>query len=434
MDTAILLFHQQLRRSIGEGKVKSYDLTTCLSTLSNLDPFQTGHVEYGFLWIADLLNSRYTEYECYSMAGEVVQLLGKHIDDIVWHSDPSWVSSLVSFLSLGERFYSSGSIQYQGLFALHILSSTRGNFDFTPAILPVLASILIPTHPLQSRHLALGVFRRFMVGRSYLQMKNVSNNRLDQLLRAVGDPFQFPDLPLQDGRPVVTVNYDPMKVVVILIGLASSDMWRNHLHRSNFASCEEILSTDEGRRNALGWVFDTAAYERPEFLCTPAEIVAAVRRLEELQCPNTAEVVILWAWTIGVVNVAGSDAWGLIERRTLNFYQTHGIRRLATLSRHITDTTMQYVHLQYLIRHPHGLWFRVRGHLVGVGQPHNLERSEVLRVVQACQLRRLYQLFGYDPATWKETVAVVGVDEKMGVFSGRSAAPALFTDWACDYP
>jgi hypothetical protein len=55
---------------------------------------------------------------------------------------------------------------------------------------------------------------------------------------------------------------------------------------------------------------------RLELLRTPAKIIAAIRRLEELQCLNTAEVVILWAWTAGVVNPADHDAWGLIERYT----------------------------------------------------------------------------------------------------------------------
>jgi len=31
--------------------------------------------------------------------------------------------------------------------------------------------------------------------------------------------------------------------------------------------------------------------------------------LEELQCPNAAEVVIVWAWTIGVVNPVDRDGW-----------------------------------------------------------------------------------------------------------------------------
>jgi len=87
----------------------------------------------------------------------------------------------------------------------------------------------------------------------------------------------------------------------------------------------------------------------------------AIKRLEELQCPNTAEFVILWAWTVGAVEMVDRDAWGLIERNTLDFYQTHGIRRLTTLSQHITDTTMESRHLILILMHHQGPLCRVGG-------------------------------------------------------------------------
>ena len=344
----------------------------------------------------------------------------------------------MNFLSLGEQFYSTASPPYPELTALRILSSIPGNFHLSAAILPVPAWTLIPAHPLKSRGLALAAFHRSMVGWFSSQMENIPDNDLDRFLQAVGDPFQFPDLPLQDRRPVPTADYKPMGVAVILIEFASSDLWRNHLRRSNFASCEEILSTEEGRGDALKCMFHTATHSRLGLLRTPAKIIAAVRRLEELQCLNTAEVVILWAWTAGVADVAGYDAWGSIEHNTLNFYQTHGIRRLTILSRHITDTTMESSHKLFLCTHYQGFPCRVSG----VQQPVPLEEAEKrwdrwlseVRVAQACQLRRLYQLFGYDPMTWKEVVAVEEVDRNPGPLSGWSVTPTQFTDWACDYP
>jgi hypothetical protein len=57
-----------------------------------------------------------------------------------------------------------------------------------------------------------------------------------------------------------------------------------------------------------------------------------------------------------------------------------------------------------------------------------------LRLSQACQSRRLYQLFGYDPTTWKEAVGVEEVEEKTDVSSGCSVALLPLMDWACDYP
>ena len=439
MNTAILLFHQTFRRSVGEGAVHSHHLTACLSALGSLDPFQTGkNLDYGFLWITDFLNSRYPDRERYSAASRVLQLLGKHLGSIVRQVGPSWVSPLVDFLSLGEQFYSTESTPYPGLLALKIISSTPKNLDLSTTILPILASTLVPTHPLRSRRLALRIFRKLVVGWTSSQMENVPNNHLDQLLQAVGDPFQFPDLPLRDGQPLVTADYDPMEIAVILIGFASSDLWRNHLRRSNFASCEEILSTNEGKRAVFRPMFKTATHRWLELLHTPTAIIAAIRRLEELQCPNTAEVVILWAWTAGVVNVMGCAGWGSIERNTLIFYQTHGMRRLTALSRQITDTTMKYSHLMCILTRNQGPPCRAGGVQQLVPWAEAVQRWDrqdfgVLRVAQACQLRRLYQLFGYDPTTWKEVVDTE-VGGETSAFSGQSVTRTQLTDWVCDYP
>jgi len=439
LGTAIPLFHQQLRRAIGEAN--PYCLTVFLSTLSHLDPFPIAdNVEYGFLWIADLLKSGYPDQERYSMVSMVIQLLGKHVDSInSWRLDPSWVSALMSFLSLGEKFYSAGSLPYPGLLALRILLSSPGNLDFGPMVLSILTSTLIPTHPLKSRSLALGIFHRFMVGWFSPRMESVPNRDLAKLLQAVGDPFQFPDLYLQDGQPMVTADYKPMKAAVALVEFASSDLWQNHLRRPNFASCEEILSTEEGRRAALSCMFDTTAHSWSEFLCTPAKIIAAIKRLEELQCFNTAEVVILWAWAPGVVNPVDHNAWGLIERNTLNFYQTHGIGRLTSLLRHITNKTTEIMHVKFLLAHYRGQPCRVGGvrRPVPVGQAvRRLGRQHFgdLRVARACQLRRLYHLFGYDLVTWEEAVAREGANDGTDVLSGRHVTLIQFTDWACDYP
>jgi len=58
-----------------------------------------------------------------------------------------------------------------------------------------------------------------------------------------------------------------------------------------------------------------------------------------------------------------------------------------------------------------------------------------LYLSQACQLRRLYQLSGYDPTTWEDVVAAEEVDGKIDASLGHSLALSPFMDqWACDYP
>jgi len=268
-------------------------------------------------------------------------------------------------------------------------------------------------------------------------METIPGKDLDDLLQAVGDPFQFTlDLSLYDGQPVFTADYEPMMAAVLLIEFASSDLWRDHLRLSNFTSCEGVMSTEEGRRAALRCMFDTATRPLPEFLSTPTKIIAAVRCLEGLQCLNIAEVVITWAWTAGVINPVDHDAWGLVGRDTLRFYQTHGMGRLIALKRHIIDTTMEDEHLAFLKARCGGTPCRVRSVLqpVPTTDAPQSEHYTDLRLSQVCQLKKIYHLFSYDPTTRKEGVTLEEGDETVNVSLGASVTPMSLVDWACDYP
>jgi hypothetical protein len=431
----IRLFHQQLQLAISEQKARSGDLILVLSLLIHLNPFQTmGSGELGFLWIAGILNSRYQEQGREEMASKVVELLGKHFfhgnPAFLIHMEPTWIPPLLGFLSLGEKL---GATKSTRSIALRILASSPGPANFGPIILPILHSTLLPTHPLQSRHLALQVFNRFKDGWFSSQMENIPSEDLNELVRAVGDPFQFPDPPLQDGKPMDPRCYNPVMVAHILIGFALSDLWRVHLHRSNFASCEEIVSTWDGKKTFLECMDSHPFLKR---LSTAAKLIMAIRHLEELQCSNTAEVVIMWAWTIGVVNPVDRDAWQLIGCDTLQFYQTHGLGRLITLKRHLTGGIMESSWMASLfmgrLAGPDSRWQLPPTHAYReLDVP--LKPLMHLHISRACQLRRLYQLFGYDPTTWKEAVGVEEVDEETGV-SEHSIVLAPFMDWACDYP
>ena len=261
---AINLFNQRLQIFIREGKAHQPDLATVLSALTHLDPFQVKNgAESGFLWIAEILNSGYSEDKRYEMASAVVKLLGKHLYSKVpegfQYVESAWMPPVIGFLSLCEKFYTIESPPYPGFIALRILSTspTRANIDTT--ILPVLASTLLPTHPLQARSLALEVFCRFASGQFSSQMENVPEQDLDRLLRAVDDPFQFtPDVPLEDGKPAFTTHYKPMMAAILLIEFASSEPWGKYLLRSNLASCEDIVSTEDFQSQTtclyrMGW-------------------------------------------------------------------------------------------------------------------------------------------------------------------------------------
>jgi len=186
------------------------------------------------------------------------------------------------------------------------------------------------------------------------------------------------------------------------------------LRRSNFTSFEEIVSTRDGKRTALRYMLNMA---NKALLRTAANIATAIRRFEELQCSNTAEVVIMWAWTLGVVNPVDHDGWWLIGLDILRFYQIYGVERLTVLKRRIADKKM-------FLLEQHGesgveIFFELP-----VLKPYPDFTYKYLvyaHLSQACWLRRLYQLFGYDPTTWEEAVVVEEVDERTESSSGQSS-------------
>lgn len=72
--------------------------------------------------------------------------------------------------------------------------------------------------------------------------------------------------------------------------------------------------------------------------------MVVIECLEELLCPNTAEVVLMWIWTVCILDASDRDSWKLIEGKTLAFYRAQGMARLNALSLRIIDATMKTAH------------------------------------------------------------------------------------------
>ena len=387
----------------------------------------------GFALIADILSSSFSEEHRYQIATFVVELLGNFLEswDYVVEILPAWMPPLLDFFFLSEKFYAAKSQPYPGSILLRILLAGTTFTDLGPAILPILSSVLLPTHPLQSRRLALKVFNECLPAWFSIQMQSVAVEDLNNLLHAVGDPFLFTwntSLPNLRTLPPES-DYEPIRAAVILITFASSNPWRDYLHPSNFTTCEEFLSTGEGKRVAIIDMFTTVRGALPRLFWTAEKVAAAIERLEELQCLNTAEVVIMWAWTVGVLDVEDHDSWGMVERSAVSFYQTHGIGRLKGLKQHLTNN-IPY-HSDRLFRlHQNPLCRGARAQQLA--PPGSLDQDAYIYISQVCQLRRLYYLFGHGPTTREERAADEEVGDEMDL--SLTATPASFVDWACDYP
>ena len=436
------LLHQRLQMAIRAGVGDMYGLISILSTLSHFVPPQVVVIrELSLSWMTDILGSRYEARDRCIVAGEVVELFWEQIKHLLLlHSSSDYTANaasippLLDFLRLGEQTHWPEIVP--GVLALQILSHGERTNNFGPTILPILASTLQPTHPLQSRKTALKAFYQFGFGWFSSQMEGVSGSDRAGLLRAVGDPFQStPDSILQ-GNQLAKGKYNPMNVAATLIELASSDLWRSHLRRSNFASCEEVISTPEGMESVFQYLKD-ATTPRP-FLSTPARIISAIERLESLRCPRTVEVVLTFIWVSRGVDEPpiDLDGWRLIQQKTLMFYQTHGMGRLKILSQHITAIRSCYLYYRGPRCRVEGIRLPVRITMYRGGWVCGEDTAADFRLGQVCQRKMLYQLFGCSPGTWEEMVAADSerVDEGVGVSVGQPGVSAPFVDWACDYP
>ena len=448
------VLRDHLATVIREGHARPQTVGSLLFALGILDLSKVANLQEACaLWLRQILDSGYPEGMQYSMASSVVVFFGKKLDSplserhIRVHSTA--LRPLSDFLLLSEKLYPAecplNGPPYPGVMALRMLSIGVGGRHadpmlrptLTPAILQTLASALLPTHPLRSRRLALQLFQGTGTGWFSTQAEAFSNAERAELLGAVGDPFRFtPDPPLQDGQPQATTFYEPIGSAALLVEFAGSESWRVHLFPSNFASCEEVLSTEKGRDRFFREASGRGTSLR---MRSVDKLASALRRLEEMECWNTAEVVVMWAWTDGFVDATDHDAWRIIGHETLKFYRIRGMDRLGSLSRYIKR------HFAYGSMVSRNTSCQV----AGVRRPVHLRVGRegasggsgvgMRGIYRVCQLRRLCQLFGLDPTAWRETMAAGKSDKKLSGGSnlegeGEPMPHVQFLYSACDYP
>ena len=321
------------------------------------------------------------------MASSAVILLGKRFDPPPWTESPSDIRAtairpLLDFLQLNERHPPEHPPPYPGIIALQAVLATAEHEYFDPAVLPVLTCTLPSTHPPQLRTLALRFFQQPGFDWCSSSAEVFSDMDRASLLEAVGDPFQFTQDPSYwDTESSTTAPYEPMQTVALLIEFASSNLWQDHLLSSNFASCEEVISAEEGRALAFRCMTERS-FIRTRLLNSVSRLLLAIRRLQELECWDTAGVVVEWTWTKinDDTKAANHDTHEPMAREALVHFHLRQMQRKGTLLRRIREET-------------------------------SLINADLTNVSQACQLRGLYQLLGCNSVMWEETAAVGKVDE-----------------------
>ena len=299
MHTAINAFYEQLRNSVGTQNTDPGTLTSILSSLVHLDPFQVpGTAKWGFEWINTILKSDYPQDDRHRIAIQVMKPLEKYFSSQDLDSLPAWITLFTRFLSEYIELFAMHPATRSRSIALHILSANLASTRHLTTTLPLLTLTLSRTHPLQLRCSALKTFYRFVPG--WFSTGNIADKDFEDLLEAVDDPFQLTLDPYPPAQPVNATDYDSMMATIVLIEFVASDQWRKNLPASNFTSCETLISTDDGRELALGCLSDTVA-EWPEFLHTSSKVNTAITHLEKIQRPNIAQVVKTWAQKVCLI-------------------------------------------------------------------------------------------------------------------------------------
>ena len=388
---------------IKAGNVRAGFISSTLSTLGDLNiPRVANFQDACISWIDEIIGSTYPEDDRYFMASSAVALLGERFDP-----PPSTefsgvrapvIRPLLNFLSLSEKFRPIGSPRRPEVIALQAIHTTAEHKYFDPNVLDVLTCTLLLTHPLRS--LALRLFQQ--PGFEWCSSSTEAMDR-GRLLEAVGDPFEFntPGPTPLGEEPTISTSYQPMRTITLFVEFASSDLWKEHLHPSNFTSCEEKVSTQEGRSIAFGCMDERRGVRAGPFNST-ARLILAVKRLEELGCWNTAEVVMAWAWTNVNANHDTHEATG---REALIHCHLRGMQRRGVLSRHVQTIVPQSV--------------RVLGGSSKAGQMG----VDLTRLAQACHLKGLYQLFGCNSTVWEEVGAEILDDVSLGLNGARLLPP-----------
>ena len=262
-------FDCRLRESIRTGgSVNQRALTSILSSLVYLNPLQVLDMEAGVSWINSFLHSKYPMDEKCRMAGHVVRLIASHLDSkhlLNYQTDVhNLIPPFLRFLNLYNLFPNAHSPEHPRIVALHILSTHPIPLDFIRTLIPFLQWVLFPTNALQVHGPALRAFHQLLPRLLSPHARKIPVRDRHLLLKVVGDPLLLTQGPPSNHKlPSCTASRDLILVVIALMKLASSYLWRGHLAYSNFASYETLVSTAAGKRDALQYMSDVEALAWP---------------------------------------------------------------------------------------------------------------------------------------------------------------------------
>ena len=395
-----------------------------------------------FTWLEAVLDSNYSDADKDELSGLILMIL-RDKSERMWSGDwreqefpPLYATVLARFLHLHEDI-KPGDRAWE-------FSFPTVTFDARPTTIALrllvgltkdgltIPVFLVLTPALQRdrwrRVLALKLLNRHRNWLFSPMIEDLLPTHRTELLGAIGDPFDpttVSHLVRPDGPQVHDPRdaYLPSKVMGLLLALASSDMWRDHLHPMNFASCDAIMAEEQYMYHTITYFSSWGSLLKGPGDSNFSGLMLGVNRLKQLRCHSAVKLILLSLWSTPITPLYDKETWRWVERQTLELFSARGETHLGTFVSQIKEMYGEaMINFMAKLEHPEGKNdlpdigppFRVgeAGRRVRTKDPEDVGQwNPECNFYATCQLRRLYRLIGHDPtgapaagAAWEGTV------------------------------
>ena len=385
-----------------------------------------------FTWLGAVLDSNYPDVDKYELAGLILLFLHNKARMMPWAGGrklvfpPLYITTLVRFLLLHEVCETTGaepknrgwrfssfvfSLSHPTIIALRLLQGTPKDTLILPVFL-VIPPALQQNQRRDTRPAALKLFnhhRRWLFAPT---IENLLPAHRVELLRAIGDPFDLATTPMFVGPSKARAhNFDDVqlsqKVMGLLLALASSDVWRDYLHPTNFASCDVIMAREEHVRDTIQYFSNWGSALKGPGDSNFSGLMLGVNRLKQLRCHSAVKLILLSLWSTPITPMYDQEVWRWVERQTVELFSARGEEHLGIFVSQIKNAygkaTIDLVNKLKRSEGENDLPDTVSPfRMDGVGRRVRTRDPQSLGPLNynfytMCQLRRLYRLLGHDP-------------------------------------
>ena len=146
-----------------------------------------------------------------------------------------------------------------------------------------------------------------------------------ELLRAIGDPsdlYASPCLAILGRKRSSEINDARLsaKVMGLLLALSFSDVWRGHLHPTNFTSCDAIIVEEEHLPNTITYFSNWSDALKGPRDNNFSGLMLGVTQFKRLRCHSAVKLILLPLWSRPITPLYDREVWWWVERQILELF------------------------------------------------------------------------------------------------------------------